>query len=149
MQKITGEAFFSSVHNDEDKVFDGGCWASASAEPSWCKLVFETTSEVEKLIIGMAGSDVTAAGSCISFSLQLEDNTWQQVAELREFSVNRGVSLMSDMESKGGRIKTQVYSDPFVLNFPKAARVKAFRLDISGHGWFAAEDIQILGSLVK
>ncbi|MEI6914695.1 MAG: hypothetical protein WCL39_06135 [Armatimonadota bacterium] len=118
-------------------VFNGGSWCSASNGSEYLQREFGEVREVTGLYIKRAGTDVSTKGSRIVIKLLGQNGDWVTVDDLKETNIN-WVDL-----SFGGKGR----SIPPYQKSLSPIRAKAFRLELTGNGWFGAEDIRILGAV--
>ncbi len=76
------------------------------------------------LHIGLAGSDVTTAGSSIRVSGQMMNGSWKTLINLTDAAVSRGFS------GPGGTVLS-----PITMKFPEI-EVSKIRIEMKGNGWF-------------
>lgn len=131
--QLTGGRFtYDSLYGKLVNPFEGGIgWSNRRGGSSWLQYTYPQPVQVGTIHIEMAGTDVTSAGSSISVSVQ-EGSTWRTVYKLTDKVINRSFS--------GGNRGPQV--GPQTIKVGGGA-VNAIRVDMTGHGWFAASDIRV------
>lgn len=87
-----------------------------------------------------AGTDVTTDNSAMEMLLLAPDGRWVRLDRLENTNINK-VQL-----SGGGRGNSV---PDYSLSFSQPIEATAFRLTLSGNGWFGAKDIAIYGTAVK
>ncbi len=125
--------------NSRGDVFAGGNWTNAQNGSDWLQRDFEGLYNISEIRIATAGTDVTTKGSRIVIKLQNANGEWVTIDELRETNIN--LSKLSY-----GGIGNSIPNYRKVLPAPMTA--KAFRLELSGNGWFSASDIKLVGNRV-
>ncbi|MBI1309544.1 MAG: hypothetical protein GC129_06855 [Proteobacteria bacterium] len=144
-------AAFSSVFNNENLLFAGGPWASATHEPSTAVGVFPQAVNLDVLTLEMARSAMTA-DLHISIDLLGMDYGYTNVFTLQNCGIVRGkagtVSLdnPNPPEVKAGHRLSRAYIPPLALTLGCDRPVMGVRLEISGHGWHEAKALAAIGS---
>lgn len=133
-KQLTGGILtYDSIYGKSVNPFDGGkWWSNAQGGHSWLQYTYPEPVAVGRIAIEMAGTDITSAGSSITVSVK-EGSTWRTVYTLKDKVINRGFS--------GGVTGPQVGPQTIDVN---GTAVSAVKVDMTGHGWFAASDIQVL-----
>jgi hypothetical protein len=130
-QIVGGVATFDSVYGNSGNPFEGGNWSNASGGSAWAEYDFAQPTEAKSIYVKMAGTDVTSNGSEIRLLIR-DQAGWRQIYRLADKVINRGFS--------GGTTGPQI--GPVRINLGRVA-ITGVRLEMKGHGWFAAEDIRV------
>ena len=117
-------------------VFNGGTWSNAKNGSDYLQRDFAEARDITAIYIKRAGTDVTTKNARIVIKLQSPGGEWITVDDLKETNIN-----WSEL-SFGGKGKS---IPPYSKTLTPAVRAKSFRLELSGNGWFGAEDIRIVG----
>ena len=120
-------------------VFDGGTWTSGCNDDAWIESVFDRPFRVERVIVELAGTDVTTDDSVIEFMLLGLDDDYVVVEQLREVNVNWPTA------SDGGELSSVPY---YEVKLSQPVVAKGFRMHLHGHGWFRASDVRVLGRAI-
>lgn len=117
-------------------VFHGGLWSSSRGGSDWLQYDFGATHLVHEVRIARLATDVTTSGAHMLVKLRRQDGAWLKVLDLRESNINHSqLSGGAQGRSVGSQVKT---FEPIWAT--------ALRVEITGHGWFLADDIQIWAS---
>lgn len=128
-----GKLTYDSIYGKLINPFEGGIgWSNAQGGSSWLQYSYPQPVAVGQIVIEMAGTDITSAGSIITVSV-MEGSSWRTVYTLRDKVINRGFS--------GGLSGPQVGPQTIEVN---GSAVSAVKVDMTGHGWFAASDIKVM-----
>ncbi|HXY40424.1 MAG TPA: tetratricopeptide repeat protein, partial [Vicinamibacteria bacterium] len=133
----SGTLYPANSHGD---AFEGGVWCNARNGSDWLQRTFDGTYEIREIAIARAGSDVSTRGARIVLKLQRPDGAWVVVDELRETNI-------AWAELSGGGHGRSIPAYRKVLVSPVASR--AFRVELSGNGWFSVADVRLGGTLVS
>ena len=125
-----------SAANCQGDPFLGGSWCNSRNGSDWLQRDFGGLYDVREISIGRAGSDVTTQASSIELLLQNPQGQWVLAEKLVNTNINWG-------QLTGGGPATSIASYRRLFHPPMRAR--AFRLVLTGHGWFTARDIVIHG----
>lgn len=129
-QVTGGTATFDSVGQGGNP-FERGAWGNARNGNAWAQYELPAPTLVRSIYIKSAGTDITSSGSVIDVKVKLSDG-WHSVYKLKEQVINRGFS-------GGGR---GPQTGPIRINLGNV-EISGVRLDMSGNGWFAAEDVRL------
>lgn len=140
--RVPGRTVAGSVYapNTKGDVFRGGTWANSRGGSDFVQLEFDGVYDVSEIRVAQASTDVTTAGARLLIRLQGPSGSWVVVDDLRETNINRTGPL------SGGAIGRSL--PPYRKTLSPPVRARVFRLDLSGHGWFGASDIQVIGRRV-
>ena len=118
----------------EGDLFRGGRWCGSRNGQDWVQRDFPGPLEIAEIGIGRAGTDVSTDGSSIVIKLLQDNGKWMVVDELKNTNIN-----WTDLSfgNKGRSVP------PYHKILQPPVRATAFRLELSGHGWFVASDIQL------
>jgi tetratricopeptide (TPR) repeat protein len=126
--------------NSRGDAFEGGIWCNARNGSDWLQRTFDGIYEIREISVGKAGSDVSTKGARIVLKLQRPDGTWVVVDELRETNIGW-------VELSGGAHGRSIPDYRKALTPPIASR--AFRIELSGNGWFNVADVRLSGTLAS
>ena len=127
----------SYAPNCQGDPFAGGRWNNAKNGSDWLQRNFASPRQVGEIRIERAGTDVTTEGSSIEIQVHLAGGNWVTVDRLQNTNINW-------QKLTGGRTARSVPAYRKALSPPLLA--DAVRLNLTGNGWFVAENIQILAS---
>jgi arabinofuranosyltransferase len=130
---------YNSAYDPSDTagdVFRGGTWTSGCNDAAWIQTTFEATHVVDRIAIEVAGTDITTEGSLIELTLLDTNDISVTVATLKETNINW--ARASDGEALNSLPE-------YRLDLPQPVTARAFRLSFTGHGWFFAKNIRVLG----
>ncbi|MBI2264849.1 MAG: tetratricopeptide repeat protein [Armatimonadetes bacterium] len=137
--RITGgkaSAGTISEPNSKGNPFNGGLWVNSRNGSDWLQLDMDGTYRIEEIRIQTAGTDVTTDGAGIVLKLKRPQGGWVTVDTLSNTNINRE-------KLSGGVTGRSIPNYRKVLASPVEAN--AFRLELTGHGWFVAQNIQLYG----
>lgn len=139
--RVGGKGTAGTVYepNTKGDVFQGGTWCNARNGSDFVQLEFDGIYDVSEIRIGSASTDVTTEGARILMRLQSPSGAWIPVEDLRNTNINR------TQLTGGGKARS---IPPYRKTLSPPVRARLFRLDLSGHGWFGATDIQVIGRRV-
>lgn len=121
--------------NSSGDVFEGGVWNSSQGESDYLERRFDSPTLISEIRIVRAGTDVTTDNSSLTMKIQTPDGNWTTVDSLQNTNIN--ITSLT-----GGEEANSIPSYSKVLDEPVEAI--AFRLEMTGHGWFSAESIELL-----
>jgi hypothetical protein len=131
-EQITGGvASFDSVGGGGNP-FERQAWGNAKGGSSWAQYELPSPKLVKSIYIKSAGTDIRSEGSSITLFIKA-DGEWKRIYELRDMVINRDFS--------GGVKGPQV--GPVRVNLANPTAITGVRIEMTGHGWFAAEDIRL------
>lgn len=135
---VTSESRYDP--NCQGNVFTGGTWCNAKNGSDWLQFTFDGTYRVTAVRIIEAGTDVTTNNSSMEMLLLAPDGRWVRLDRLENTNINK-VHL-----SGGGRGNSV---PDYSLSLSQPVEARAFRLALTGNGWFGARDIAIYGTAVN
>lgn len=129
-QVVGGAVSFDSV-GQSGNPFEGGSWGNAKGGQSWTQYDLPNAVAVASIYIKSAGTDITSSNSRIEVLVKVPRG-WVTVYELNDKVINRQFS--------GGISGPQIR--PLRIKLGNAV-ITGVRINMSGHGWFEAEDVRL------
>lgn len=125
--------------NSSGDVFEGGVWNSSQGDSDFLERRFDSPTQVSEIRIERAGTDVTTENSSLTMKLQTPDGNWITVDRLQDTNINI-TSLTGGAEANSISGYSKVLDEP--------VEAIAFRLEMTGNGWFMAENIEVLSGTI-